>query len=129
MENINYPTKQAIESLIDKLSLPKPDEFTQDWEYEVTDVNRIAEFIRFYEMESISDIEKFTLMIIIIGSCNDAIEQEAFDTNLWKQVELLLIKDVDIHRNTISYWSCDDEPLEDCYYITSLIRKMMKKQL
>lgn len=126
MEHIKYPTKQAIESLIDKLNLPKQDELTQDWEYEVTDVKRIEEFIKFYETQNLSNVEKFTLMIVIIGSCDDAIAQECFDINLWERVKLLLIQDMAIHRNTMIDWSCNGESLKNCYYITQYIRKIVK---
>ncbi len=36
-----YVTKSAIDGLVKKVKLPAPDEFTQDWEYEVSDSSRI----------------------------------------------------------------------------------------
>ena len=58
-------TKKAIDSLIIKLNLPKKDEFSQDWEYEVSDSERLQEFIEFYQKNELTKDEKFTLMIII----------------------------------------------------------------
>lgn len=127
METILYPTKEAIDYLIEKLKLPKYDKFSQDWEYESADVNRIEEFIRFYETENLSAVEKFTLMIILISSCNDAIGQGGFSLDLWKRIEAILIRDVTIHKSTIQDWSCEEEPLEECYSITPFIRKVIKE--
>ncbi|MGQ7887487.1 hypothetical protein [Paenibacillus violae] len=105
-----------------KLSLPEPGPFTQDWEYEVADDTRINEFLSFYESSSLNEEEKFALMIIIIGSINDAIEKTDVDESLLRKAKELLLKDIVIHTNTILYWSLENQDLEDCFAITPFIR-------
>ncbi|MDQ0888777.1 hypothetical protein QFZ81_003865 [Paenibacillus sp. V4I9] len=123
MENYpKYVTREAIENLVEKLSLPKPGSFTQDWEYEVADDTRIDEFLSFYESSSLNEEEKFALMIIIIGSLNDAIEKGDVDESILRKAKELLLKDISIHTNTILYWSLENEDLEDCFAITPFIR-------
>lgn len=123
MENYpKYVTGEAIESLVKKLSLPKPGPFTQDWEYEVVDDTRINEFLSFYESSSLNEEEKFALMIIIIGSLNDATVTGDVDESILRKAKELLLKDIAIHTNTILYWSLENEDLEDCFAITPFIR-------
>ena len=121
-------TKEAIDSLIMKLNLPEKDEFSQDWEYEVSDSKRLEEFIEFYQKNELTKDEKFTLMIIILESCDEAILKDELSEKIWSEVEEILINDKEIHEKTIDYWSWyDNENIEDCFYITPLVRKISEK--
>lgn len=125
----NYPkyvTREAIESLVKKLSLPKPGPFTQDWEYEVADDTRINEFLSCYESKILNEEEKFALMIVIIESLNDAIEKSDVSEPILRKAKELLLKNIAIHTNTILYWSLEGEDLEDCFAITPFIRCVKK---
>lgn len=127
MENVypEYVTKSAIEGLVKKVKLPAPDEFTQDWEYEVSDSSRITEFLYAYENIELNKEEKFALMIIIISSLNDAIVEGKADENLASLIRYHLLQDISIHKNTIYYWSMlDGDDLENCYAVTSFIREI-----
>lgn len=127
MKNIRYTTKETIDSLCKKLNLPKPHMYSQDWEEEVADSQRIEEFITCYKNQITDENEKFTLMIIIINSCNDALSDGILDKGCWEEVEHALIEDYEIHKETIGYWSTDEiENDEDCFAITPLIRKIKK---
>ena len=120
-------TKKAIDNLIKKLKLPEYDEFSQDWEYEVANIERLEEFIEYYQNVDMDIDEKFTLMIIILESCNDAKQENKLQKETWDKVEELVIKDKIIHNLTINYWSCiENENIEDCFYITPLVRKLNK---
>jgi len=124
MNYLEYPTKESIEALCRDLNLPQPDKFSQDWEYETSDVNRIKEFIAYYRSNDLNDETKFTLMMVIINSCNDALNEGAFDLNIWEELDSILLIDRIIHLNTIKYWICDeDDDIEDCFHITPYIRK------
>lgn len=64
-------------------------------------------------------------MIIIIGSCNDALIEGDLDKALWEKIKACLIKDINIHKDTIDYWALDDDDdLDDCFEITPLIREL-----
>ncbi|GIO04062.1 hypothetical protein J31TS6_00900 [Brevibacillus reuszeri] len=125
MENVypEYVTKRAIEGLVRKVKLPAPDEFSQDWEYEVSDSSRISEFLHAYENIELNIDEKFALMIIIISSFNDAIVERKAEESLASLIRNHLLQDINIHKNTISYWSMlDEEDLENCHAVTSFMR-------
>lgn len=122
-------TMKTINSLVKGLHLPVPGKFTQDWEYEVSDPKRIKEFIEYYIQKKLTTDEKFTLMMVIISSCDDAIIYGLFDEQLWKEVVDILLRDWEIHKETINYWSSDEEKdIEDCFVITPLIREVLEKK-
>lgn len=103
------PDQKARKSLAKKLSL-KFDESMQDWEYEIADSNRVAEFIKEYDKPETTDKEKESLMEMIIDSTNDI-----FDKNNNVETEELLllinerlIKSIDLHKGTLNYWKSND---------------------
>lgn len=121
-----YVTKHAVESLVDKVKLPAPHPFSQDWEYEVADSTRTAEFLHAYDQYNLDLEEKFALMIIIISSLDDAMHLGRMEDNLALLVKQYLIRDIHIHMNTVSYWAMsDEEDLEDCFYITPFMREIL----
>ena len=67
-------TREAIEKLSRELKLPEPDEFSQDWQYEVADLTRLEEFVMFYLNNKLNKNEKFTLMSLILESANDCVQ-------------------------------------------------------
>lgn len=129
MEPIKNPTRQAIDYLTEMLNIPELDEYSQDWECEAADSSRIKDFVEFYEDKTLTNIEKYTLMLLIINSCNDAISEENFDNELWYRIQSLLSADKIIHTNIIDYWACENDELEDCYDITPYIRKLKSNLL
>ena len=132
MENVypKYVTKSAIEGLVKKVNLPAPDEFSQDWEYEVSDSSRITEFLYAYENIELNKDEKFALMIIIISSFNDAMVEGKAEENSAILIRYHLLQDNSIHKNTIYYWSMlDEDDLENCHAVTSFMREIAKKVL
>ncbi|CAH1228458.1 MULTISPECIES: hypothetical protein [Paenibacillus] len=125
MENSpKYITKSARESLIEKLGLPEPDEFCQDWHYIVADTSRIEEFLAFYDNNLLNIEEKFALMVIIVASYNDYLSENEFSPLIWKRIKNLLEEDRQVHVNTILYWSLEGEDLEDCFAITRFMREI-----
>lgn len=62
-------------------------------------------------------------MIIIISSFNDAIVEGKVEANWASVIRYHLLQDINIHKNTIYYWSMlDEDDLENCYAVTSFIR-------
>jgi len=125
-----YPTQKAIEKLCKDLNLQMPDAYEQDWEYVNVDETRIAEFIDYYQSGCLDNETKFTLMIIIIGSLDDALRSGNFESAQWERVKSILLKEQKLHMNTIKYWICEDEAnLENCFHITPYIREVEKSML
>jgi len=122
-----YPTQKAIEKICKDLNLQKPDAYEQDWEYVNVDETRIAEFIDYYQSGCLDDETKFAVMIIIIGSFDDALRSGKFELAQWEKAKDILMREQNLHVNTIKYWSCEDEAnLENCFCITPYIREIEK---
>lgn len=120
-----YVTRNVMYSLAEKLHLPEPGEFTQDWEYEVADSSRVDEFISFYENEQLDGDEKFALMIIVISSFNDVLSQKGMEAAIWERIKRNLVMDRHIHMNTILYWADIEAELEDSWAIAPYMREVL----
>lgn len=122
-----YVTWQAIHSLAQKLNLPVPGPYEQDWEYIVSDSSRIGEFLSFYETETLTIDEKFTLMIVIISSCDDVLAVgECLQVEIMNRIRHIINSDRNIHKHTLLYWALEDEEeLENCFAITPFIRELI----
>jgi len=119
-----YPIQNAIEKLCRDLNLPRPDNHDQDWELVVVDEMRIDEFIDYYQYSASDNEVRFTLMIILIGSFDDAVLSGNFDVAAWEKVKRILISQRELHAGTIAYWSCGEDSLEDSFRITPYIREV-----
>lgn len=124
MSNIRYPTKEVIEKLSKELNISN--KYYEDWEYINADKTRINEFIDYYCSNNLNDIEKFTLMILIISSCDDAVRTDSLEKKTWENIKRILITEKDIHLSTIEYWSCFEKSIEDAFYITPLVREVIE---
>ena len=71
MKKLLYPSQETIERLTTELNLKGTGEYTQDWEYEVADVNQLLNYIQFYKNGELNLNEKTTLMRIILEVYND----------------------------------------------------------
>ncbi len=124
-ESPKYVTHSAIQGLIHKLQLPPPHEFSQDWEYEVSDASRIAEFLYSYEHMELNREEKFALMIIIISSLDDVLASGEPKPSWYDSIRHDLLQDLTIHQHTIYYWSMlDEEDVENCFAVTPFMREI-----
>ena len=132
LKKILYPTGSAIEQLSEDLKLSEPDEFEQDWEYVIVDEideQKMMEIMNYYHNSNLDDEVKFTLMIVIIGYCNDMMGENNLDNHLWEQVEKILIAEQELHLPTIEYWSSLDVELEDAWYIAPLMRTLLMNKI
>lgn len=124
MNELKYPSKETIKRLTTELRLEGANKYTQDWEYEVANVNQLPDYINFYKNSKLNLNEKSTLMRIILEAYNDYIIQENHEDVYRKSIKEFLKKDYFIHKDTILYWSCENEDLDDCFAITPLIRQI-----
>ena len=102
--NIFIPDQVSRERLAKRLCL-EFDNNMQDWEYEVSNPNRLDEFIDEYDKKKTTQNEKEILMEIILDSSNDlCIENERnFQTKYLKRLIERLEKNSDLHIATIKY--------------------------
>lgn len=120
-------TKEAIESISQKLSLP----FTgveQDWEVELASSERVNEFVSFYQGTSLSSEEKKALMSLVFASYDDYLNEHEIDKNeLWSEIVLLVQSDKALFKELINYWSLEGETSPENYFkITPLVRGISK---
>ena len=126
MNELKYPSKETIKRLTTELRLEGADEYTQDWEYEVANVNQLLDYINFYRNSELNFNERATLMRIILEAYNDYINPENEEDVYRESIKDVLKKDYLIHRDTIMYWSCGNDDLADCFAISSFIRKIQE---
>ena len=110
-----FPTSDARVSLAARFNLQYTDKM-QDWEYEVSDLNRISEFLTSYKADELTDDEKFSLMEIIIQSFAD-LNKELTNDLRWQDTIHVIINNLDTHIYTVWYWSGFEEQHE--YYCVS----------
>lgn len=125
MNNLEYPSRKTIERLSNDLNLKNTDAFTQDWECEVVDVEKISEYLLYYKTSSLNRNEKITLIRLILEAYNDYICLEKEEDLYGKEIENILNNDYSVHEDTIKYWACENEELENCFAITPFIRRII----
>ena len=121
------PTRASIEALAQRFELPF-DTSMQDWEWEVADSGRIDAFLEAYRSGELDEDERFTLMVTIIQSFEDAPQAPEADPR-WREVLELLTKSIDLHISTVWYWAATDhECLDEAWQVTPSIRKLLHEQ-
>jgi hypothetical protein len=120
-----HATRSAIEGLAKYLRLPSPDRFSQDWEYEVADSSKVAEWLTAYGSGQLNPEESSVLLNMIIASYNDAIGEGSARPEDWDAIARYLLGDRSLHEATINYWALPDEiELDNCFPITPLMRQV-----
>lgn len=126
-----YPTLAAIESLTARFGF-RNEPGMQDWEYEVSDPDRIEEFLDAYESGELTEDERFSLMMTILDSfeatlmgSSEASGQPMTENPLWQRIHALLEKDIAVHIGTVWYWACLGDTLEDSWRVAPSMRKIL----
>lgn len=63
-------------------------------------------------------------MSLIISSYDDYLSEGHYQESIWENIKKHLVRDMDLHRKTIIYWSKVEEELDDCFYITPYMRQI-----
>ena len=121
MENL-YNNLENSKMILD-LHLEMPHPYCQDWEFEVANSDRIFEFINYFDTQPLNQYEVYFLITVIIESYEDYLKtgknQEVdFKIKKYLQENFKLCKDI------VEEYSCEGQPLEDCFLITPLIRSI-----
>ncbi len=94
----------------------------QDWEIELSDPNRVAEFVEFYNDHDLSKDQKQALMSLIISSFEDAMHQNIFDNTSWQLARKIIMEEFKLHQDVIKQWLGEEsneflisELLRDCW--------------
>ncbi len=125
---MKYTRKEAIEFISKHLIIPMPQAYTQDWEWEMADADRLDEFINFYLNNCLEDHVKIILMELIISSFDDKINQGNDCSSDWNRIKTILKDNLLLHRETIEYWARRESKDEDeCFAVTKYIRQLLPK--
>ncbi|RYF40701.1 MAG: hypothetical protein EOO38_21565 [Cytophagaceae bacterium] len=103
-----YITSAAINSINALLGISE-DQYSQDWEFEISDSDRLPEYLDIYENKLTTEDERFAMMAVII----DAFERSDLDPNLWGRIRKHLQTEFALHQTTILYWCVVDEEVYD----------------
>ena len=125
--SLQYPSKETIKRFSKDLHLNNVDQYTQDWEIEVANSEYLSEYIEYYNSHILNQNEKHTLMWSTLEAYNDFLTLNPYDNKYWSMIKENIIKDYDIHEDTIQYWSCERDELVDSFALTYLIRNIDKE--
>lgn len=118
-------TRKAIEELSEELNIPY-DASMQDWSYTEGNLDDIEKYISHYDQTKDED-KKFVLMELIIQATEDQNTDDRF-LKYCERIKPILKTDFKVHEFTIHYWACfDNENLNDCWKIASLMRQLWSK--
>ncbi|GJL98329.1 MAG: hypothetical protein DHS20C07_00090 [Methyloligella sp.] len=123
---IKFQAEKAIKFLNEKLKLPVTG-VEQDWDLELSDSDRLVEFLSFYENQRLDADTKFALMSLIIASYENVESDTNYIENnnnpLWERICAILQNDKKIHEHTIHSWCYwDYENREDASLVSSKMR-------
>lgn len=107
--------------MIFDLHLEKPHPYCQDWELEVADSNRIFEFINYFDNQPLNQYEVYFLIGVIIESYEDYLKVGK-NQEIEFKIKKYLKENLGICKAIIEEYSCEGQPLEDCFLVTPLIR-------
>ena len=117
-----FVTQNARQRLDDVFGF-SPDAYMQDWEIELSDGQRLQEFVNAYDTLSLDEDERFALMALIVASAHDSLDFHGLTDSEWRVIHDRLVLDANIHASTIFYWCCVDATCDDeCFTLTSRMR-------
>lgn len=117
--------KEIVEKLSKELSLPYTGT-EQDWDLEMADFNRLADFLNYYNQNTLSKEEGVALMALILASYDDFLlaNNEQVD-EMWAEIKQILESQRAIFVELLNYWGLDDLGEDgNAYRITPLIREL-----
>jgi hypothetical protein len=95
-----------------------------DWELEVADWTRTAEFLDYYETQPLDDEERYELLELIIASFDEHLQFHGPDERMTARVRRHLIESFEEHRSTVEYWACLGKPETAGWPVTPLMREV-----
>ena len=119
----------ALKRVCEDLGVPAPDSYSQDWAYELPEAYRtedyFSRYLDAYQRPSYGAAEKHLLMQLMLDIANESIAHES-DTgqSMWTALRSLLQQDHVLHTELIEHWALVDEPLEDAFALTPLVREL-----
>lgn len=116
--------QESVEKLTALLKLPATGA-EQDWDVELADAARLSDFLAAYEDLPLEPSDRSALMALLLASTDRFIGEEGQLPREWERISALLRGEKDLHRETISYWSREDENDPDGWFaLTPYMREL-----
>ena len=119
--------KAALRRICAHLGLPQGDAYTQDWAYELGEEYRteshVYKYISAYGNAGYSPVERQLLVDLILDVVNDLlVESDRVGQQAWVATMEVVRQNFSLHRSQLESWAVPEDPLEDAYAITPLVR-------
>lgn len=115
--------KETIEFFNKLLKLPASGN-EQDWAIEMSDPDRVKEFIQAYITGHFTVKQRQALVSLILASYEE-LSYKGKDNNIWKEIKHILLTDKAFLRDIINHWaSWSESRPEYLFKITPLIREI-----
>jgi hypothetical protein len=101
----------------------------QDWPIEVSDKDRLPEFIATLETGGLSEKEEIAIAALAVASYEDYLYCNEDDGNsMWKELSEFISAKKDLYSELIDYWSLHDkDDAENMFRVTPLMRRLVDK--
>jgi len=103
-----YVKPESVVRLNAWLGFPE-DRFSQDWEIENSNSDRIGEFLTLYEQQELKDDDRFALMALIVASFDECLLVDKANESLARRIRAYLVRDSKLHEATMHYWCVEGE--------------------
>lgn len=102
----------------------------QDWPVEFSDRHRIFEFIEIINSTHLSDLEKYSIVSLVLSSYDDYLESEVdYNNNHWSEIVKILNANPALYDELLNYWAAwGKENKDDLFFITPLVRVYLKSR-
>ncbi len=121
------------EVLNQKFGIMPPTKYDQDWEWTCGKSSQTEGYIAFYHeyFDSMTDEQKYSVINMIIQGFDDMLcapsdVDSVQMAAIWSEIENILVKEKQIHANTIKYWASLSVSLEDAFYVSKYMRELVR---
>ncbi len=110
-----------------------PTKYDQDWKWTCGKSFQTEEYIDFYHeyFDSLTNDQKDTVINMIIQGFDDMLcpLSDVVSSQLdvvWSKIENILVNEKQMHAHTIKYWASLSVSLEDAFYVSKYMRKLVR---
>lgn len=97
----------------------------EDWDIELSDPDRVDEFLSFMESEQLDDEVYLALMALIVASYEELLTSEPKNLKFWERIKSQLVKRRELYQGLIIHYQLPGETGDLSWFpITPLMREL-----
>lgn len=115
-----------------KFGIMPPAIHDQDWEWTAGSWEQTSDYIAFYNENfyRLDDYQKYCIINMIIQGFDDMFMEclnidITYREKIWNRIKKILSDQKHTHIETIKYWSCVDQSLENAFYCSKYMREFL----